>query len=182
MSTVRQPTSAMISVIEKARGRSDEHPSVHFFSLALLAVFFVALMTCLVAGAHVYRTAAQAQEQANERHLGSGLIANIARAHDTANVARIAEGPEGPALVLARRTASRTYETRIYHYQGAVLQESAVEGRPFDPQSATRLLDTTTFDVTLEGTLLTFTTDQGSFCVTLRSTQSGTPTDEGGAS
>ena len=106
MSTVRQPTSAMISVIEKARGRSDEHPSVHFFSLALLAVFFVALMTCLVAGAHVYRTAAQAQEQANERHLGSGLIANIVRAHDTANVARIAEGPEGPALVLARRTAS----------------------------------------------------------------------------
>ena len=165
----------MMTVIEKARGRSDRRPSSRLLSVALMAVFFIALMGGLAAGASMYRVAAQAQQQANELHLQSGLIANVVRYNDVAHAVRRAEGPEGPALVLERTLASGTYETRIYAYRGNVVQELQAQGRPFDPEGATPLLATKTFDVAIDGRLVTFTTDYGSFDVALRSDVTGSP-------
>ena len=88
-------------------------------SVALMAVFFIALMGSLAAGATMYRSAVEAQEEANDLHLQSGLITNVVRYNDVATALREADGPEGPALVLSRTLASGTYETRIYHYQGS---------------------------------------------------------------
>lgn len=180
MSTQRTTSSAMIAVIEKARGRSERHFSSRLLSLALIAVFFVALMGSLVAGASLYKATVTAQQAANELHLQSGLITNLVRSNDYADSVAEVAGPEGPALVLTKRTARRTYETRIYRYAGHVVQEFAVEGRPFDPQGATELLATDTFAFALEDGLVTFTTDAGSFCVALRS-DSGAVAGEGGA-
>ena len=164
----RQTNQAMISVIEKARGRSDSHPSSRLLSIALMAVFFIALMGGLAAGAQMYRSAALAQEQANELHLQSGLITNVIRYNDFARAVRQVAGPEGPALVLERTLSSGTYETRIYQYQGTVVQEFQAAGRPFDPAGATPLLKTNTFAFAINGNLITFTTDYGSFDVALR--------------
>lgn len=172
-------TSDVISVIERARGREERHVSARLFSVALMAVFFVALMGCLAAGAHVYQVAAEAQEAATRLHLEAGLLSNIVRSYDRSDAVALGEGPEGTSLVLTRTTASRTYETRIYHYQGRLMQETAVAERPYDPAGATELLETTVFDVSLDGGLVTFGTDSGSFCVALRSSDSG-PLEGGG--
>ena len=137
-------------------------------SVALMAVFFIALMGSLAAGATMYRSAVEAQEEANDLHLQSGLITNVVRYNDVAAALREADGPEGPALVLSRTLASGTYETRIYHYQGQVLQEFAAAGRPFDPKGATPLMQTEEFSFEVHDDLLTFTTDRGSFDVALR--------------
>lgn len=164
----RTSNRAMISVIEKARGRVQGHGSMRLMSVALMAVFFVALMVSLAAGALMYRYAARAQLQANDLHLQSGLITNVIRSNDVAGALREGEGPEGPALVLSRTLASGTYETRIYQYQGKLLQEFAAAGTPFDPRGATALLETNTFSFAVDGSLVTFTTDKGSFDVALR--------------
>ena len=93
---------------------------------------------------------------------------HVVRYNDVAAALREADGPEGPALVLSRTLASGTYETRIYHYQGQVLQEFAAAGRPFDPKGATPLMQTEEFSFEVHDGLLTFTTDRGSFDVALR--------------
>lgn len=164
----RATNRAMISVIEKARGRQERRGGAQLMSVALMAVFFVALMGSLAAGATMYRSAVEAQEEANDLHLQSGLITNVVRYNDVAAALREADGPEGPALVLSRTLASGTYETRIYHYQGQVLQEFAAAGRPFDPKGATPLMQTEEFSFEVHDGLLTFTTDRGSFDVALR--------------
>ena len=164
----RATNRAMISVIEKARGRQERRGDAQLMSVALMAVFFVALMGSLAAGATMYRSAVEAQEEANDLHLQSGLITNVVRYNDVATALREADGPEGPALVLSRTLASGTYETRIYHYQGQVLQEFAAAGRPFDPKGATPLMRTEEFSFEVHDGLLTFTTDRGSFDVALR--------------
>ena len=164
----RSTNRAMISVIEKARGRQERHGGIRLMSVALMVVFFVALMGSLAAGASMYRSTVEAQEEANDLHLQSGLITNVIRYNDVAAALREVDGPEGPALVLARTLASGTYETRIYHYQGQVLQELAAAGRPFDPKGATPLMRTEQFSFEVHDGLLTFTTDCGSFDVALR--------------
>lgn len=177
----QRATSDVINVIERARGREEHHVSSRIFSIALMLVFFIALMGCLAAGALVYRAAAEAQEQALDLHLESGLLVNTVRAYDLADAVSLGEGPEGTSLVLTRTMPNRVYETRIYQYQGHVLQETTIAERPYSPEGATELLETAVFDVSLEDDLITFETDSGSFCVALRSTTDGaTGTRKGG--
>lgn len=168
----------MISVIEKARGRADHTPSARIFSALLMAVFFIALMGGLAAGASLYRSATTAQQHANELHLESGLLTNVIHGNDTAGAVSLANGPEGDALVLTRRLASGSYETRIYLYQGTVMQETSVAGRPFDPQGATALLDSNTLSFAVADRLVTITTDSGSFDVALRSAPDAPAADQ----
>lgn len=169
MSQVRSTSSAMISVIEKARGREDAPPSARLFSVLLMAVFFIALMGGLAAGASLYRSATTAQTRANELHLESGLLTNVIRGNDTAGTVSEGEGPEGPALVLTRTLSSGRYETRIYLYQGKLMQELSVAGRPYDPLGATELLSSKTFSFEVADGLVHIATDDGSFDVALRS-------------
>jgi len=171
---------AMISVIEKARGRRESHMTSQLLSVALMAVFFVALMGGLAAGASLYRFAVEAQELSTELHMQAGLIANVVRNNDFAGAVSVGEGPEGPAIVLTRTLSSGSYETRIYHHEGKVMQETAVAGRPYDPANATALLETDVFEFTLEDGLLTITCDDGSFDVALRSTTPATAATRGG--
>lgn len=180
----RTTSRAMISAIERARGRDESTPSARLFSLALMAVFFVALMGGLAAGATMYRSAAKSQTTANDLHLQAGLITGAVRSGDVAGAASKAEGPEGPALVLSRALATRTYETRIYQYQGQIVQEFAVAGRPYDPTNATPLLESQRFEFELGDGLVSFATDAGSFDVALRSdaersSESGEAVDDG---
>lgn len=159
----------MISVIERARGRSVTKRPMHLMSMALIAVFFMALMSCLAVGARMYRAAARAQLEANDLHLQSGLITNLVRSNDVEGALRVDDGPEGQALVLSRTLASGTYETRLYHYQGQLVQEFTAADQPYDPTNATALLATDTFSFAVDDHLITFTTDCGSFVVCLRS-------------
>lgn len=169
----RTTNKAMISVIEKARGRQERRYPMRLFSIALMAVFFVFLMFGLAAGARMYQSAVEAHDLANQLHLQSGLITNVIRYNDVADAVREGEGPEGPALVLERTLASGTYETRIYQYRHKLMQEFTAAGRPYNPAGATPLLDTTAFNFTIDGNLVTITCDQGSFAVALRSDNSG---------
>lgn len=168
----RTTNRAMISVIEKARGRSESRPSARLLSVALMAVFFVALMGALASGATMYRSAVESQEVANALHLQAGLLTNVVRGNDAVSAVSETEGPEGPALVLTRRLRSNSYETRIYHYQGTIVEEFAVAGRPFDPESATPVVDSRTFSFEAGEDLVSFTTDLGTFVIALRSDES----------
>ncbi len=166
--------SATLEAFAKAQRALDRRrSSSRLFTVLLLAVFFVALMTGLAAGASVYSVAAAAQMETNAARMETGLLASIIRANDAADAVGEAEGPEGRALVLTERLQSGTYELRIYEYQGAVVQEYSVAGTPITPSRAETLVDSGTFDFSIDGSLLTVTTDQGSVDVAMRSALGG---------
>lgn len=171
MADSRATNDAMISVIEKARGREDAIPSSRLLSVALMGVYFIVLMWGLAMGATMLRASVEAQTHANQLHLQSGLITGVVHGGDLADAVSLGEGPQGASLVLSRTIGKRTYETRIYQYDDVIMQEFAIADNPYNPTSATRLMASSTFDLSLEGNLVTFTTDEGSFCVALRSAQ-----------
>ena len=85
----------------------------------------------------------------------------------------VADGPEGLALVLTEHLGNGDYETRLYAYQGAIVEEYTRAGTAFTPEKAREIVRSSTFDFTYTDGLLTVHTDQGSTSVALRSVRGG---------
>lgn len=137
----------------------------------LLLVFLAILLIALVAGVTVYQRVAGIQQTTNEERLAQQIIANNVRAKDGAGTVRIGTGPEGRSLVLVENLASGNYETRIYLYEGKIVEEYAVAGMPYNPTKAAIIADSSNLLFSYEAGLLTIVTDQGTTQVALRSMQ-----------
>lgn len=145
--------------------------SGHAFTVALFALFVVALLLAILAGTGVYRALRAADGAASDERLSTSLIANAVRATDAAGSVSAAEGPEGPALVLTEHLDSGDYQTRFYLYRGFVVQEYALADAPLAPDAATPVVESASFSFELdEGSgLLRVSTDAGEVLVALRS-------------
>ena len=166
---------AIVQAFERSKREERKVGSGRTFTIILMAVFFVVLMVGLATGVTIYQKVAVAQHQTNALHMQSGLLTNTVHVNDAADAVSMGAGPEGDALVLVEHLDSGTFETRIYHYQGSIVQEYAIEGRPYNPANAIEIAESTVFEFSYSDGLLTFMTDQGSFDVALRSAQSGSP-------
>lgn len=164
---------ALVSAFERSKGDKGRHSTPRMFTALLMAVFFIALMAGLAAGAMTYRSISGVQAANNDVHLQAGLIPNTIHVNDAFYAVEEGVGPEGRSLVLIESIESGTYETRIYLYKGSVVQEYAIAGRDYNPVNATPLFESETFDFTFDGTMLSITTDKGTSDVTLRSRQGG---------
>ena len=136
--------------------------------LVLFAVVAVVVLLALMMGANAYASLAGARTESAEMRAESSLLLNTVRGADRADAVYVGSGPEGASLVLVERLDSGEYETRIYAYEGAVLQEYAVAGAPYAPDSAMKIADSATFGFSYEGGLLTIVTDAGRTSVALR--------------
>lgn len=172
----------LLDAIEEARFASGDEGgagsgagvlavSGHAFTVALFALFVVALLLAILAGTGVYRALRAADGAASDERLSTSLIANAVRATDAAGSVSAAEGPEGPALVLTEHLDSGDYQTRFYLYRGFVVQEYALADAPLAPDAATPVVESASFSFELdEGSgLLRVSTDVGEVLVALRS-------------
>lgn len=138
------------------------------FSMGLFMVFIIVVLVALLAGTRIYSRLDRQQTTIDDTRVGMGLLVNYVRATDATDSVGSGSGPEGDALVLMEHLRSGTYETRIYLYQGRIVEEYAPAGKPYAPDRATEIMTSGTFSFDLEGGLLTITTDAGSTEVALR--------------
>lgn len=143
------------------------------FTALLFALFVAVLLIAIMAGTGLYRALVDVRELADSSRLATGLIANSVRASDATNAVGTGEGPEGSSLVLTERFESGTFETRIYAYQGAIVEEYALSDAPYTPEKATPLVNSNTFAFSFENGLLTVDTDDGTVQIALRSAKGG---------
>ena len=139
------------------------------FTAILFAILVVALLLSVVAGTSVYRNLNNIRAGADDARLGLSLITNNVRANDAIDAIAVGKGPEGRSLVLVERLDSGTYETRIYSYQGNIVEEYALANAAYTPDKAVMVCASETFEFSYENGLLTIVTDQGSADVALRS-------------
>ena len=78
---------------------------------------------------------------------------------------RSAQAPKAPALLLREEG----YETRIYLYEGCLVEEYAAAGSALAPQNAQIIARTGSFSAAAAGGLYTVTTDAGVVQVCLHS-------------
>lgn len=144
-----------------------------FFSLALSFLFALAALLSVWAALRTYGWVNQEQKRMDDTHYSMDLLVNTVRRIDTLDCLAIGSGPEGESLVLTEQLRNGVYETRIYLYQGAVVQEYAPSGMPYKPEDATKVVESTTFTFELSNGLLTIQTDSGTAEVALRSVRGG---------
>ena len=115
------------------------------FTVLLFALFIVALLIVIMAGTGLYRALVDVREQADASRLSTGLIANSVRAADAVDAVGAGQGPEGRSLVLTERLDNGTFETRIYAYQGSIVQEYALADAAYTPEKATPIVESQRF-------------------------------------
>lgn len=180
--------------------RRRERDFGRVFTGLLFALFVAALLMAILTGTNVYRELNREGETADNQRLSLTLLANDVRANDQIDAVAWAwvteegvdmvvahgreelEQPEmadgdsprnlldGPALVLRETLPSGVYETRLYRYDGVIMEEYALADAPYDPSKATAIVPSSVFDFSYAGGLLTITTDAGQVSVALRAT------------
>lgn len=148
-------------------------PASRIPSLALFTLFIIALLIALVAGVCAYDTIVDEGNDASEHRYANGLITNSIRAMDSYGSIRVGEGPQGPSIVLMENTETGLFETRIYQWQDEVILERSPSSEPYSPSEGTKLLESQTFEFTLDPNLLVVTTDEGTTDIAIRSAGSG---------
>lgn len=145
----------------------------HVFTAILFALFLITLLFAITAGTNVYRSLHETADAADNARLGVNLIANTVRANDSIDSVAAGTGPEGQSLVLREHLSSGDYETRLYLYDGYVVQEYSLAGAAYTPDRATQIVESSQFSYTYANGLLSITTDQGTADVALRSVGGG---------
>ena len=139
----------------------------------LYLLFVLALLGALMIGGVAYRAVVTQKTAVDADRTALSLLSGYVRANDTVGAVGQGQGPEGPSLVLSETDQADTYETRIYLYEGAIVQEYAVSGTPYAPDTATKVVDSKTFSFAYRDGLLTIDCDQGTATVALRTAQGG---------
>ncbi len=144
------------------------------FSILLFTVFVVVDLLALAAGTSSYGSLTKMQATNDARITSLGPVISSVRANDAkGGVRRSSDAPEGEALVLTQSDDQGTYETRIYLYQGKIMQEFSLENAPYTPSKATELAPSSTFEFSYDDDVLTIRTDAGEGKVALRNQQGG---------
>ena len=143
------------------------------FSILLFSVFVIVDLLALMAGTSSYGSITAMQNANDTRIMTLGPLVSNVRANDASGGVATGTGPEGRSLVLVQSDAQGTYETRIYQYQGKIMQEFALAGSPYTPDKATALCESSVFDFAYDKGLLSISTDAGVAKIALRNLQGG---------
>ena len=136
---------------------------------AALALYLVLLGTVLAlaaVGGRLYGVLSDSRAANDARRASLTYVTARLRAADAADAVTVAQGPHGDVLVLADGSG---YETRLYVYNGALVEEYAAENTDFMPAAAEKVAETKTFTVVQNGVQYIITTDDGEAHVTLHS-------------
>lgn len=173
MHTNAQENFNAAALMDIAVPEAEKHDSGHAFTAVLFALFLLTLLMAILAGTNVYRALYDLRTQADNTRLSLNLVANTVRANDETDSVAVGQGPEGKSLVLVERLDSGNYETRIYLYEGYIVEEYSLASAAYTPGRATQIAKSTSFDFTYADGLLTIMTSEGNVEVALRSTLGG---------
>lgn len=118
-------------------------------ALALFGLLLGCMLALSAFGAQVYRALTAAQARNNASRAALSYVSARLRAADTAGAVALGAGPEGPALLLREEG----YETRIYLYEGCLVEEYAAAGSALAPQNAQIIARTGSFSAAAAGGL-----------------------------
>ncbi|MEG0323302.1 MAG: DUF4860 domain-containing protein [Raoultibacter sp.] len=164
-----EPMASVQSVMTKGGSRQASARSGRIFSTLFFALMVFALLGLLLLGVFAYRDANTTRTDGNDMRLGLSLINNSMRLNDVSGAVGVGEGPEGRSLVLTEALDTGSYETRIYAYQGKIVEEYAAADTAYTPEKAREVVASETFDFEYSDGLLTVYTDQGATRMALRS-------------
>lgn len=151
--------------------RNKTGKSRPYFMLALFTLLIIATLSLVLIGSTIYGSLVDDQTGNNQNRAVLAYLYAQVRGADKQGGISLGEGPQGQALVFREEDEGVTYETRIYLFNGRLMEEYAMEEMEFSPDRAQPVADETIFELAIEkDNLLKINTGKGSIQVALRST------------
>ena len=141
------------------RRKSLQHHTDGLVGLLLFGVFAVCVLSVLLTGADAYRRLTERDQSSYSRRTCVQYIATRVRQADRAEGVSVEPFGEGDALVLSEDG----YVTRVYHYDGYLMELYASAEEELHPQDGQRIIPAGGVELSLEDGLLSVevTDEQG---------------------
>lgn len=137
-------------------------------ALLMLAVFAVGVLGVLLGGGKVYRALTQRSAAAYDSRTCSQYLLSKLRQLPDANAVAVADFDGLQALQITQYVDGEAYVTRIYCYDGWLMELFSVAGGEFSPGDGERVLPATDLSITQQQDLLTLKiTDGNGKCLQL---------------
>ena len=147
--------------------RSDRSP-LGYYTVGIAALFLAGFLLLVIFGARIYRDIVDDRADNMRARSVLAYVHTCVRSGDAAGGVTVAQGPEGPMLVIA--DGDTGYGLHIYLSEGRLLESFSAMGQTPDPADAEVICAQQTFDVTaLSDGVLAVECDEGRALVSLRS-------------
>ena len=142
-------------------------------ALLVLAVFSIGILGVLLGGARIYKgLTGQGQADYDRRTCLQYLSTKLSQAPDPQGV-EIRQFGTSQALFLLETIDSREYATRIYCYNGWLMELFSVNSDGFSPEDGEKILPLSSLTLSQDGPLLTLLAESSGDTWTLRHTVRG---------
>ena len=149
--------------------RPIQHQLNGLMALLLFGVFAACVLAVLLTGANAYRRLTQRDQEAYLRRTCVQYLATRVRQADSRDRVSVESFGGADALVLTETDGS--YTTRIYRYDGWLMELYAAADADMEPQDGEKVLELSSLRLTLEdGALTADTVDTAGASGTLRMT------------
>ena len=150
--------------------RENNHSPLGFYMLGIAALFLAGFLLLVILGARTYRNTTAAQDTNYQTRALLAYISSVTRAGDMSGEVSVrTDGPQEQDVLVVGDGSG--YASRIYRYEGYLVEDYAEADAPYDPKDAMKIGKTEIFLAEWSGheNLLHVTTQAGSVFVHLRS-------------
>ena len=127
--------------MSRKRPTGGSHMISGVFVFLLIGIFAIASITLVLSGIGAYRNVTNAAARNTERQLALSYLANKVRAYDGAGSVSVDTRDGISVLSLREDWEGETYETLIYHYDGAICEQYTSADGEFVPMYGERLTE-----------------------------------------
>lgn len=123
-------------------------------ALTLFGVFAVCVLLVLLLGADVYQRLTERDSHGYDRRTAAQYITTKVRQADVAESICVSEFDGVETLVFVEEIGGEVYETKLYCYEGWLMELFSAAGNDLSPADGEKILETEAVDFTLEDGLL----------------------------
>ena len=135
--------------------KSSEKKSISgIAALLLLAVFAAGILSVLLSGAGVYKRLAQRSGASYDVRTSVRYISTKLRQAPNAEAVSVSDFGDGDGFDISEWVDGKEYRTRIYCYDGWLMELYSLEGAGLAPEDGEKILPAQNLDVTDHGGLL----------------------------
>lgn len=128
--------------------------SIRLLPILLILLFSVLSLMTLLSGIGVYKSNVESASRNNQARASLFYVTNKVRAADS-DTLRIEQRSGISVLLFTDTIEEIDYETMIYCYNGSLCEMFSRRGRSFQPENGTEIIPISSFEASLEKSLLT---------------------------